>query len=84
MAIKTSDGRYYSGVVLRPGQPKSLEGELLDVRDDGRFGRMDCKYCYRDDAATVSSYEHFPPMSPMVQALCAECGAGLTPPELVR
>jgi hypothetical protein len=80
MAIKIGE-TYYGGVLYEPGKPANYGPPLPDVRDDDRFPDMDCKYCYTDSAPTVSSYEHFPPGPPTVQALCANCGAGLTPTE---
>lgn len=77
MATKIN-GKYYAGLVVVGGR-KSYEPQLPDVRHDNRFGRMDCKYCYTDDVQTVSSYEDIAPWGPQVQALCSNCGAGLTP-----
>lgn len=90
MAIKAGS-RYYSHVLHPPhGSHPELGQELPDVRDDGHFGRMYCKYCC-EDQHTVSSYENIPIDAPApikeryrtetVQALCANCGAGLTDTE---
>jgi hypothetical protein len=82
MAYRTSNDRYFSGSVIAPGEPEFLGPELTDVRPGG-FGRwMYCGYCYKN-VCPVASYEDVPPVGPTRQALCPECGAGLTPPEPV-
>jgi hypothetical protein len=75
MAFKTQ-GRYFSALIVVRGV-KSFGPELTDVRPSDV--RMDCKYCYEDDAPTVESHEHV--MGHTMQLLCALCGAGLTEPD---
>jgi hypothetical protein len=82
MAIKTSNGRYHSGVSAEPDEPLMLGDELTGVRPGG-YGRwMYCKYCYKN-VRPVASYEDVEPVGETRQALCSECGAGLTPCEPV-
>lgn len=77
MAFKVN-GRYF-GARLLIGGVESFDAELTDVRPSN--ARMDCKYCYTDDAPTVASYEEGPRGEQYVQALCGLCAAGLTEPE---
>ena len=80
MAVKI-EGRYYGGIMYLSGRGRVLGSELTDVRDDGRYEEMYCKECY-EDVKPVSSYEKFedmPDYPEQVQALCPQCGYGLTP-----
>jgi hypothetical protein len=67
-ACTIGDRRSAAATTRRPG-------ELEDVRDDGRYGWMWCRYCYAS-GRTVTSYENVGGRI-TVQALCAVCGASL-------
>jgi hypothetical protein len=78
MAIKTTDGRYFAGLMVIKGV-RELGTELTDIRPSDI--RLDCKYCDTDEAPTVESHEYI--LGHNRQLLCALCGAGLTPTEPV-
>jgi hypothetical protein len=72
-------GRYFSGEIYDPAAGHHLTEELPDVRDDGAYGSgWDCPGCGAT-MTPVSSYERFEKITR--QALCSECGYGLTPCE---
>jgi hypothetical protein len=82
MAIKVARNRYFAEEVVRPNDLPTLGEELTDIRSGG-FGRwMYCKYCYKD-VCPVASHENVSSSGATRQALCSECGAGLSPCEPV-
>lgn len=76
MAIKLN-GKFYSGLVMLAGGGERYGPVLPDVRDDKRYPEIDCKYCNAKNVQPFSSYENV--LGLTVQALCPNCGAGLTP-----
>lgn len=76
VAIRVGD-RYVDSVRYEGGV--RYYGDVLpDVRPSNK--RLDCKYCYTDEASTVESWYLIHDVR-SVQLLCENCGAGLTPCE---
>jgi len=70
--------RYEHMTILMPNRPPE-RGRPADVRNDGRYDRMDCKYCYTDDVQPVTLYEKVDGLPPHEMPICPNCGAGLGP-----